>query len=70
MEKNPANYLPASIVIGVSLIICSYLLSSGLRDYGKSVERAAVRPPNISIPNAVTLRFESGGSPVRIQQLD
>jgi hypothetical protein len=70
MEKNTTQHLLPSIVIGASLIISSYLLSSGIREYGKSMERASAQPSQVSIPNDITLSFESGNSPVRFQQVD
>lgn len=58
----------AAIVAGVSLIVSVSILSFALKDYGRSLERAAVNQPNptIAIPSHFTISFESGNSPVRL----
>lgn len=44
-----------SIVIGLSLIVCAWLLQFAIVSYGKSLERAAQYQKNIDIPTRITL---------------
>ncbi len=67
MEKNGPSSLLPSIVLGGSLVISAYLLSSGIKEYGVSVERAVPQSASVAIPSTFTLRFESGSSPVRVE---
>jgi hypothetical protein len=57
-----------AIVIGVSLIVSVSILSSALRDFGRSLERAAInqRAPTFTVPDRFRIGFESGSSPVRL----
>jgi hypothetical protein len=55
-----------ALVVGVSLIISAAILSSALKDYGRSLERAATyQPRSVSIPEHFKISLESGSSPVR-----
>lgn len=58
----------AAIVVGISLIVSVSILSFALRNYGRSLERAAGNQPNptITIPSHFKISFESGNSPVRL----
>ncbi len=58
----------AAIVVGISLIISVSILSFALRDYGRSLVRAAGSQPNptIIIPDHFRISFDSGNSPVRL----
>lgn len=58
----------AAIVVGVSLIVSVSILSFALRNYGRSLERAAGNQPNptITIPSHFRISFESGNSPMRL----
>lgn len=58
-------------IIGLSIVIATGLLSSGIKDYGRSLERAAFHQPSISIPAnlQLTVRLESGNYPIRVQQV-
>lgn len=57
-----------AIVAGISLIVSVSILSSALRDYGRSLERAASnqRNPTVTVPDHFRISFESGNSPVRL----
>ena len=68
MEQNRSQSLLPSIIVGASLIISSSLLSSGIKEYGRSVVRAAQTQPNpMRIPDRFSLSFEGGNSPVRFE---
>ena len=70
MEMKPTRTVLPSVVLGVSLIISSYVLADGIQKYGGSIERAALRTKDVVIPQSVTLKIESGSSPVRVQQIE
>ncbi|MBT5017910.1 hypothetical protein N9153_01510 [Planctomicrobium sp.] len=57
------------LVFSVALVICAWMISSSIKSYGESVEIAASRhrTPSINIPSNLTIRLESGNSPIRIQ---
>jgi len=60
-----------TVIIGLSIVIATALLTSGIKDYGRSLERAAFHQPNVTFPSTVqlTVRLESGSSPIRVQQV-
>jgi hypothetical protein len=62
-----------TVIIGLAIVISMGLLSSSIKSYGHSLERAAqLQRPNFQFPSSVALRvqLESGNSPIRIQQVD
>ncbi|MBA4149992.1 MAG: hypothetical protein H0X66_17915 [Verrucomicrobia bacterium] len=55
-----------ALVVGVSLIVSAAILSSAIKDYGRSLERAASNQPRtVKMPERFTVSLESGNSPVR-----
>lgn len=54
--KQPAFLI--TIVVGITLIVCTAIASSALKSFGQSIENAAnlMQLGNISIPNHLTLR--------------
>jgi len=56
-----------AIVVGISLIVSAAILSSAIKDYGHSLERAASSQPRpLDIPSKFTLSVEGGNSPLRV----
>ena len=66
MVKSPT--LAAAIVLGFSLVVSSYFLADGIRDFGESLRLRPVPSSPASIPSTFTIRFEGGNSPVRVEQ--
>jgi hypothetical protein len=55
-----------ALVVGVSLIVSTAILSSAIKQYGRSLEQAASNQPrSVGIPEHFTVSLESGHSPVR-----
>lgn len=64
--KHPAVIV--AFVIGVSLMVSAGLLSSAIKEYGRSIEKAAShRDPAVNIPSSFTVSFQGGASPLRIE---
>lgn len=57
------------LVVSVAIIVCTWMISGSIEKYGTSIEKAArdQRTPSIHIPSSLTIRLESGNSPIRIQ---
>lgn len=55
-----------ALAIGVSLIVSVAMMSAAIKEYGRSLERAASNQPrSAGIPEHFTVSRQSGGSPVR-----
>jgi hypothetical protein len=55
-----------ALIVGVSLIVSAAILSAAIKEYGRSLEKAASNQPHPgSIPSHFTVSLESGNSPVR-----
>ncbi len=56
-----------ALIVGVSLIVSAAILSSAIKQYGGSLERAAHSSARsvVDIPSHFTVSLESGNSPVR-----
>jgi hypothetical protein len=57
-----------ALVCGVSLIVSAALVSSAIKSYGRSLERAAqLEPRSSSLPSSYTidLRLSDNGRPMR-----
>jgi hypothetical protein len=56
-----------ALIVGVSLMVSTAFIASAIKEYGRSLERAASaqRPASWPFPDHITLSLESGKSPVR-----
>jgi hypothetical protein len=55
-----------ALIVGVSLIVSAAILSSAIKQYGRSLESAASNQPrSVDVPSRFTVSLESGSSPVR-----
>ena len=62
--KNTAVQI--AIIAGISIIVCTFMLSSAIKEYGRSLEKAAaVQSHVVTIPSQFTFRVEGGNSPLR-----
>lgn len=65
MKNTP---LLVAMIIGIALTVSAALLSSAIKDYGRSLEKAA---PNsafpLHIPSDLTLRLVCVNQPLRLQ---
>ncbi len=57
----------AATILGVSLIICAFTLSSAIKKHGGSIERAALHN-RTEIPTSLRIMHEAGRTPVRVDQ--
>jgi hypothetical protein len=60
----------AAVVLGICLVVSAFFLSSAIKDYGKSLERAALNQPlnpssSVSIPANFTVSLTGGNVPLR-----
>ena len=63
--KNTSIFV--ALIVGISLIVSAAILSSAIKGYGYSLEKAAANQARsgVNIPNHFTVSLESGNSPVR-----
>jgi len=57
-----------ALIVGISLIVSAAILSSGIKEYGRSLERAAGKQPrsvSVDMPSRFSISLESGNTPVR-----
>jgi hypothetical protein len=52
--KHPAFL--AAVVVGISLIVCTAIVGSSVRAFGRSMERVAKSQRHSSFPSNITLR--------------
>jgi len=55
-----------ALIVGVTLIVSTAIFSSAIKEYGRSLEKAAIHQPNpMIIPQRFTVSFEGGKNPLR-----
>lgn len=64
--KSPSIVI--TIIISAAIVLSSWQLAASIEAYGRSVERASqmTRPASVHIPSTISIRLESGNSPIRI----
>ena len=69
--KNSMKYTSVivALIVGVTLIVSTAIFSSAIKEYGRSLEKAAIHQPNPmiipQIPQRFTVSFEGGKNPLR-----
>jgi hypothetical protein len=60
-----------ALIVGICLIVSTAILSSAIKDYGRSLAGAAFHQPRpVVIPERFTVSFQGGNSPLRFEVKD
>ena len=55
-----------AIIVSVALVASAFMLSSAIKEFGRSLESAAAQQRHTAqFPSRFTISFEGGNSPVR-----